>query len=336
MDPPVGRRLQGAAALLTLAAVLVVVALASAGAARPPGTLYYYSLHFRDGTLHSESVWALDLASGRKRKVSYKGLCCEATHELDPSGRLLATCGDGDGGLSLFDLATGRVTRQRALQGRVPMGWTPTGELVLLEQGSTHKLYAHAGRFTRLLYEADRFVVGAVPMADGTVAVMQSPGTVAACNTGRCGELEIAIVREGRVVKSIEGYSHPVIAFDGGRSLLYTQGLRSPRLHVLRLRGNGFIDEPTKIKRQFGSANDGDAVLGPDGRIALAFDGVFVLDPPTMALRRVAEGFGPLAWAPDGSIVYGGPDRKSIRVTDLRGHSHVLVRGEDVRAIAVR
>jgi hypothetical protein len=342
---PGDNRKAALAIALAIALVSVSVIFARSGARDLDGTLYYHALHFRNGTLSRLSVRARNLASGSSRTLFSGGLCGETSYSLDPSGRRLAVCPydprSATNHILELDLSSGRTTHIERTRGRFAIGWSLDGELLLLEQGRrAHDLYAVSSRSERLLYRSVRFVVAAIEMTPGTLAVMRSTSSVEACDAGRCLGGEIVLVREGRVVETIADAAGPVIALDRGEALLFMRGRTSPELRILRSVEDGFVEEPTGIEGIFGTVDNGGAALSADGRIALAGDssgrsGILVLEPRTHKFRFVASGVAPLAWTPHGGLVYSSRDMETIHLNDLRGHDRVIVRGEDVRAITV-
>lgn len=331
-----------ALSLLAICGAVVGIALWRSGRADGGYTLYYHSLHFEDGVLEDQEIRSIDIATGRRKVVSAGGgICGELSYGLDASGRRSAVCPyDPDSRpdqIGVIDLVTGKVTPAGSGTSRYAAGWTSDGALIVLEQHPTHH-QIHAVSTTReeaLLYSTDRFVGSVVPMSGDTLAVLQSENSVSACERGGCRGGEIAIVRAGRVVRKIVDSAGPVIAFDDRTKLLYLHGRQAPELRIVRPEGDDLTFAKTAVKGVFGSVSGGGAALARDGRIALAGDAIFLFDARSYALRRIADGHGPIAWTPDGSLVYGRAGDRAIVIDDLRGRVRVLVRGEDVRAITV-
>jgi hypothetical protein len=289
----------------------------------PAGTSLVYA--------SGDEIAAVDIRTRARRVLASGGICGDAGIAVDTVHQRLGFCSGGKSNhVMTFDTRTGQKTDLGPQYGWSPAAWTNDGHLVMLHFAHNRwsELVEVTGRARRLLYRSDRSIEAIVTMADDTLAVMEYQ------KTAENQRLVLVGTPHGRVTVLSQGWSYPLAAFGSGHDLLYEKGSQNTGLVIARVDGERIAQDDTGVHGSFNSA-----AVGSNDLIALAgaggtFDSrIYLFRAMTKELSFLTNGLGPILWEPDNWIVY--MRRGEIRETDPDGHTRLLVRGNNLRPIAV-
>jgi hypothetical protein len=277
--------------------ILIVIVLAGAAAVAVSrlggggaGELVYVS---------AEGIVLRDLGSGDERVVA-PAPPRATTPVADPAaGRIAFAEG---GGVRVVDLASGEEVPWEAT-GR-PVAWAPDGRLVV-ERDTAR------GRTDLVAVTADGTATSIIPAGLGgpdgppvwvsedvlAVRLLDRDGQAGAINVVR-------LTQDGVSVSHLEHDARPLAASPDGAELLYVAEEQDVQ-HLRILRMDGFASRPLETSGRFAvAATAPGGLVAVSGHTAEGEQGVWVLEPGTSPLRRVADRSAlALAWSADGGTL---------------------------------